>query len=93
MVSVRITFDIDPAPPLGGRGDEVEPAVGLVRRGLQRLTPNAMHVFAPTILLAPALYLDSLTATVAALANWGILWIHHACTEKPDLRRIWGGFT
>ncbi len=90
MISVKLTFGIERAFGL----DHWEPdrcrEMGFVRRGLHTLTPNAMYVFAPTVILAPAILQDSLTATVAALANYAILWVHYHCTEKPDIQRIWG---
>ena len=90
MISVRLTFGIERAFGLDHWDPDACREMGFVRRGLHKLTPNAMYVFAPTVLLVPALYTDSLTATVAALANWAILWAHYWCTEKPDIARIWG---
>ena len=90
MISVRLTFGIERAFGLDHWDPEGCRELGFVRRGLHRLTPNAMYVFAPTVLWAPAFLQDSLTATVAAIANWAILWVHYRCTETPDIKRIWG---
>lgn len=90
MISVKLTFGIERAFGLDHWDPEACREMGFVRRGLHRLTPNAMYVFAPTVLLAPAIYTDSWSATVAAFANWAILWVHYWCTEKPDIQRIWG---
>ncbi len=90
MASVKLTFGMQRAFGL----DHWEPQrcidMGFVRRGLHRLTPNAMYTFAPSVLLVSVFWWDSRSALVASLANWALLWVHYYCTEKPDMARIYG---
>ena len=90
MVSVRLTFGIERAFGLDHWDAEACRQMGFVRRGLHELTPNAMYVFAPTVMFVAVFWQDSSVGLVAALANWALLWAHYLCTEKPDIARIWG---
>lgn len=62
----------------------------LVREGIFRWTPNAMYVFGFLWLWLPAFWFASSGALVAAAFNHAAIWAHFHCTEKPDMRRIYG---
>lgn len=63
----------------------------LVRQGIFRWSPNAMYVFGFLALWAIALLFRSKGALVAAGFNHAAIWVHFLCTERPDMRRIYGG--
>ncbi len=62
----------------------------LVREGIFRFSSNAMYEFGFLLLWVPGLYLQSVAAVVVALFCHLYIWVHFACTEKPDMRRIYG---
>ena len=62
----------------------------LAKEGIFRFTDNAMYIFALLILWMPGLLFSSKAALVVALFNHIYVWIHYYCTEKPDMRRIYG---
>jgi len=63
----------------------------LVRQGIFRWSPNAMYVFGFLALWAIAILFRSKGALVAAGFNHAAIWVHYLCTERPDMRRIYGG--
>ncbi|MDX1401738.1 MAG: methyltransferase [Kiloniellales bacterium] len=62
----------------------------LVRQGIFKWTPNAMYVFGFLILWVPGFLFQSLAALIVAAFSHAYIWVHYACTEKPDMRRIYG---
>ena len=63
----------------------------LVRRGIFRWSRNAMYVFGFLALWAIAFLFRSQGALVAAGFQHAAIWVHYVCTERPDMRRIYGG--
>jgi len=61
------------------------------RRGIFRFTSNGMYVFGFMLLWAPALWWASAAALAAAGFNHLYIWVHYYATERPDMRRIYGG--
>jgi protein-S-isoprenylcysteine O-methyltransferase Ste14 len=73
--------------------DHFDPSVragGLVRKGIFRWSPNALYVFGMPAIWVPGLALQSGPALVAAAFAHAYLWVHYACTERPDLRAMYG---
>jgi len=70
--------------------DESYRSIPLVRQGIFRVTPNAMYVFGFALLWAPAVFFSSAAALVFALFSHLYIWVHYFCTEKPDMKRIYG---
>jgi hypothetical protein len=62
----------------------------LVRQGIFTWTPNAMYVFGFLILWMPAFLFQSVAALATAAFSHAYVWVHYHCTEKPDMRRIYG---
>ena len=62
----------------------------LVREGIFRWSSNAMYVFGFLALWGIALLFRSQGALVAAGFNHAAIWVHYVCTERPDMRRIYG---
>ena len=62
----------------------------LVRQGIFRWTPNAMYVFGFFVMWIPAFLFQSVAALVVAAFSHAYIWVHYYCTEKPDMRRIYG---
>ena len=65
--------------------------VPLVRKGIFRITPNAMYMFGFTLLWSSAFYFSSKTALAFAGFSHLYIWIHYFTTEKPDMKRIYAG--
>ncbi len=70
--------------------DESYRSMPLVRQGIFRFTPNAMYVFGFALLWAPAVFFSSVAALSFALFSHLYIWVHYFCTEKPDMKRIYG---
>jgi hypothetical protein len=81
----RRAFGIDHFDPAAARSLPFE------RRGIFRWTPNAMYVFGFLIGWVPALWWGSAAAFAAAAFNHLYIWVHYYATERPDMRRIYGG--
>ncbi len=62
----------------------------LVRGGIFRFSPNAMYVFGFFTLWIPAFLFQSAAALIFAAFSHVYIWVHYFCTEKPDMRRIYG---
>lgn len=72
--------------------DHFDPAyrsAPLVRRGLFRVTPNAMYVFGFALLWIPGFLLASRAALLSAAFQHAYIWVHYGCTERPDMARIY----
>jgi hypothetical protein len=63
----------------------------MVREGIFRFTSNGMYVFGFFAFWFPALWWASIAALGAALFNHLYIWVHYFATERPDMRRIYGG--
>jgi len=61
-----------------------------VKGGIFRFTDNGMYVYGLMILYLPGLLLFSKAALVVALFNHIYIWVHYYCTERPDMRMIYG---
>ncbi len=70
--------------------DESYRTMPLVRKGIFLFTPNAMYTFGFFLLWALALLFSSITALTLALFSHLYIWLHYFCTEKPDMKRIYG---
>jgi len=60
------------------------------RRGIFRLTPNAMYIFGFFALYIPGLWFASRPAIAAAVFSHLYIWVHYFTVELPDMRRIYG---
>jgi hypothetical protein len=72
--------------------DHFDPAyrkLGLVRQGIYRYTPNAMYIFAASIVWIPALVFGSKAALLSAFFNHAYLWVHFYTLEQPDMKLIY----
>jgi hypothetical protein len=61
-----------------------------VEGGIFRFTNNGMYVYGLMILYLPGLLLFSKAALIVALFNHIYIWIHYYCTERPDMKVIYG---
>jgi len=62
----------------------------LVTQGIFRFGGNPMYVCGMTALWVPALLMGSVAALCTALFHHAYVWVHYWCTERPDMRRIYG---
>jgi len=58
--------------------------------GIFRYTDNGMYVYGLLILYLPGLLLFSKAALIVALFNHVYVWVHYYCTERPDMKAIYG---
>ena len=63
---------------------------GLVRKGVFKYTSNAMYTVGLLFLWIPGLIFSSKAALAVACFSHIYVWIHYYCTEKPDMKRIYG---
>ena len=61
-----------------------------VKGGIFRFTENGMYIYGLMILYLPGLLLFSEAALLAALFNHIYIWVHYYCTERPDMKVIYG---
>lgn len=61
-----------------------------VKGGIFRYTNNGMYVYGLMILYLPGLLLLSKLALLVALFNHIYIWVHYYCTERPDMKVIYG---
>jgi hypothetical protein len=59
-------------------------------RGIFRYVPNAMYTVVLLALYHPGLLVHSRLGLIAALAHHLLVWTHYFCTERPDMREIYG---
>lgn len=64
-----------------------------VKKGIFRFTDNGMYIFGLMILYLPGLLLLSSAALTVALFNHIYIWVHYYCTERPDMKVIYGNTT
>ncbi len=62
----------------------------LVDEGIFRYTSNGMYIFGFLIAWVPGLILESPAALLAAAFHHLYIWVHYFCTEKPDMKFIYG---
>lgn len=62
----------------------------LERRGIFKYIPNAMYTVILLVLYHPGLLWDSGPGLIAAAGHHALVWTHYFCTEKPDMREIYG---
>ncbi|MDX8404020.1 MAG: methyltransferase [Mariprofundaceae bacterium] len=61
-----------------------------VKGGIFRFTDNGMYIYGLMILYLPGLLLFSKAALIVALFNHIYIWVHYYCTERPDMKVIYG---
>lgn len=59
-------------------------------RGIYKYVPNSMYSVALLGLYHPGLFWFSTLGLIVAAAHHAFVWTHYFCTEKPDLRAIYG---
>jgi len=62
----------------------------LETRGIFRYVPNAMYTVVLLAIYHPGLLWHSGLGLVAAAAHHALVWCHYFCTERPDMREIYG---
>jgi len=62
----------------------------LEKRGIFKYIPNSMYTVVLLLLYHPGLYWDSGPGLLAAAAHHALVWTHYFCTEKPDMKEIYG---
>lgn len=62
----------------------------LVKEGIFRWASNSMYVFGFFIFWVIAIAFSSRAALVAAGFNHAYIWVHYFCTERPDMKLIYG---
>jgi hypothetical protein len=62
----------------------------MIREGIFRFTGNAMYTFGFLLLWAIAFAGASCAALVVAMVSHAYIWVHYICTERPDMRLIYG---
>ncbi len=73
--------------------DHFDPAyrgATLEKRGIFRYIPNSMYTVVLLLLYHPGLFWHSGPGLVAAAAHHALVWTHYFCTEKPDMKEIYG---
>jgi hypothetical protein len=62
----------------------------LEKRGIFKYIPNTMYTVVFLLLYHPGLFWQSLPGLITAAAHHLFVWLHYFCTEKPDMREIYG---
>lgn len=73
--------------------DHFDPAYRKARfeeRGIYRYVNNSMYAVALLALYYPGVLDQSALALITAAVHHAFVWVHYYCTEKPDLREIYG---
>ena len=73
--------------------DHFDPAyrsAGLETRGTFKYFPNTAYTVVLLALYHPGLLWHSRLGLIAAAAHHALVWCHYFCTEKPDMRVIYG---
>lgn len=63
----------------------------LEKRGIFKYIPNSMYAVAMLMIYHPGLICHSTLGLIAPATQHAFLWTHYFCTEKPDMREIYGG--
>ena len=61
-----------------------------VREGIFRFTRNGMYTFGMAAFWIPGLVWASKAGLLSAAFTHAFIWLHYFCTERPDMRRIYG---
>ena len=88
--SVKRYFGFDRAFGIDHFQPEKFRNVPLVNKGIFRFTDNGMYTCGFLLLYLPALIWLSQAALLVALFQHLYIWVHHYCTEKPDMKVIYG---
>ena len=62
----------------------------LEKRGIFKYIPNSMYTVVLLALYHPGLLWHSWPGLIAAGAHHALVWTHYFCTEKPDMKEIYG---
>lgn len=62
----------------------------LEKRGTFKYIPNTMYTIVLLLLYYPGVFYTSALGLAAALAHHTFVWTHYFCTEKPDMKEIYG---
>ena len=87
--SVRRYFGFDRAFGIDHFEPEKYRNEPLVKKGIFRYTDNGMYTFGFLLLYLPGLIWLSKAALLIAIFQHLYIWVHHYCTEKPDMRFIY----
>jgi hypothetical protein len=71
--------------------DESYRSKNLVKKGIFKYTSNAMYAVVFLGVWAIAIAGASWSALVAAGFSHAYIWVHYYCTERPDMKVIYGG--
>lgn len=63
----------------------------LEKHGIYKYVPNAMYSVAVLAIYHAGLLWFSTLGLIVAAAHHAFVWVHYFCTEKPDMRAIYGG--
>ncbi len=73
--------------------DHFDPAYSdstLEKRGIFKYIPNSMYTVVLLLIYHPGLFWHSWPGLIAAAAHHALVWVHYFCTEKPDMKEIYG---
>ena len=87
--SVKRYFGFDRAFGIDHFEPDTYKNVPLVKKGIFRYTDNGMYTFGFLVLYVPALIWLSKAALLIAIFQHLYIWVHHYCTEKPDMHIIY----
>lgn len=87
--SVVRYFGIDRAAGID-HFDESYRCKPLVKKGMFRFSSNSMYLFAFITLWVIAIAAASWAAFVVAMFSHAYIWVHYFCTERPDMKLIYG---
>lgn len=59
-------------------------------RGIFKYIPNSMYTIILLVLYQPGLFFNSKLGIIAAFIHHAFVWTHYFCTEKPDIKEIYG---
>ena len=88
MYSVKKYFGMSRAAGVD-HFDQAYRSMPLVKKGIFRLTDNAMYFYAFLLFWAIAIGFNSASALVVAAFSHIYIWVHFYCTEKPDMNFIY----
>jgi hypothetical protein len=71
--------------------DESYRSLPIVKEGIFRFTSNAMYAYAFLFFWMIAVAGASWAAIVVAGFSHIYIWVHYFCTERPDMKMIYGG--
>ncbi len=71
--------------------DDAYRSLPKVKQGIFRYTDNGMYFFGFLVLWVPGLWFASAGALFLALFSHLYIWVHFYATERPDMKRIYGG--